>query len=204
MAPESKARIERAAADSGRSMSQEIELRLEQSFERETQAQHFSDLYFGRELAALLEVIGRAMRDAGAHAAAQSARKGGGSFNWLDNPYGFDIAMRSLVSVLDKLRPPGLIQIPPGLPEAERRLAEAIANALLNDLAHELSEGDFMEEWARGLRTRLGRLRGRLEGFDYDIGARSVALPSAHAPGVLLYDSEEEANLREGEGDQHG
>jgi hypothetical protein len=185
-------------------MSQEIELRLEQSFERERQAQHFSDLYFGRELAALLEVIGRAMRDAGAHAASHSPREGGGSPNWLDNPYGFDMAMRAVAKVLDPLRPPGAVVIPAGVSQAESRLGDAIASGLLSDIAHEHVEDDFMEEWARGLRGRLGRLRERLQGFDYDIAARSAALPSAHAPGVLVYDSDDPAKLPKTEGDQYG
>jgi hypothetical protein len=201
MAPESKARIERAARESGRSMAQEIELRLEQSFERETQAQHFSDLYFGRELAALLEMIGRAMRDTGAHTAAHSASRGDGSRNWLENPYGFDRAIRAVAKVLDALRPPGKVVVPARLSEPEIRLADAIASGLLSDIAHEHVEDDFMEEWARGLRGRLGRLRERLQGFKYDIAARSAALPSAHAPGVLVYDSDDPAKLPKTEGD---
>jgi hypothetical protein len=202
--PDLKRKLDESAQRSGRSQSQEAELRIEQSFRDERQAQHFSDLYFGRELAALLEVIGRAMQDAGAHAAAQSAGQRGGSANWLENPYGFGTATRAAMKVLDALRPPGPVETPPDRTKAESRLGDAIASGLLSDIAHEHVEDDFMEEWARGLRGRLGRLRERLKGFDYDIAARSAALPSAHAPGVLVYDSDDPAKLPKTEGDQYG
>jgi hypothetical protein len=204
---EVRATLQKGAGASGRSVSEEAETRIEQSYRDQDSARLFSDLYYGRKLAALLEVIGRALRDAGTHAAANAARAGLGSGEWLDNPYGFDIAVKAATRVLDRLRPLGEITAPPAQFPAEAMMSEAIANGLLNAIAHpDHPGGDFMEEWAAAVRARLGRLRTRLSDFDYDVGAQSAALPSATTPGILLYDTdnrdllEEDASKRENGG----
>jgi hypothetical protein len=87
MSPESKARIERAAEESGRSMSQEIELRLEQSFEREDRAPALLEAVYGRRLADLLRLLGRTMQDAGLREAygLPFERRTGPLLDWSDN-----------------------------------------------------------------------------------------------------------------------
>jgi hypothetical protein len=110
--------------------------------------------------------------------------------NWLDSPYGFDVAVRSVVRVLERIRPPGSI-IPPKLDSpAQTMLAEAIADGLLADLARDIAAGDFMEGWAAGLRDRLGHLCSRLSA-DYILGARSVSLPTATSPGIIMFDTDD-------------
>src|SRR5438067_2091755 len=91
--PEIKNRLDAAAKENGRTQSQEAEVRIEQSFRDQKSAVLFADAYYGRELAALLEAVGRAMRDAGAHAAASSAAAKLGAPDWLTNPYGYDAAV---------------------------------------------------------------------------------------------------------------
>lgn len=197
--PEIKNKLDAAVKESGRTQSQEAEARIEQSFIDQRQARLFSELYFGRELSALLEVIGRAMRDAGTHAAANAAAAKLGSPDWIDNPYGFDAAIKAVARVLEALRPPGPITVPkPNFP-AEMMLSEAIANGLLSCIGRDQAPGDFMEEWASQLRPRLGRLRARLSAFDYTVGAHSALLPSGNVPGLLLYDADDRALLDETE-----
>src|SRR5205823_11825317 len=81
-----KRQLDEAAKWSGRSLSQEAESRLEQSFRDDHWAHLFSDVFYGRELATLLEIIGRAMRDAGAHAVNQTVAPGDPWPNWIDSP----------------------------------------------------------------------------------------------------------------------
>jgi hypothetical protein len=136
------------------------------------------------------------MRDAGTHAAATAAKAGLGPPEWIDNPHGFDAAMKAAARVFEALRPPGKIEVPePSFP-AEAMLSEAIANGLLSSVGRDEAPSDFMEEWAAHIRPRLGRLRGRLSDFDY-IGAHSALLPSAHSPGVILYDADDRSLLDE-------
>lgn len=195
--PEIKRRLEIAAKSSGRTQSQEAEARIEQSFKQQEQAELFSDLYFGRELSGLLELIGRAMRDAGAHAAANAASAGLGPPNWLDNSYGYAMAAKAASTVIEALRPRAEVRGPKPKSAAEAMLGDAIANGLLNALAHETSPRDFMEEWAGRVRPRLGSLLTRLADFDYSVGAQSVALPSSSSPGLLLYDADDRRLLEE-------
>src|SRR5438477_5248473 len=116
-------KLDAEAKQKGRALSNEAETRLERSFEEDRVAAYFSDAYFGRELAALLEIIGRAMRDAGTHATA--LEPGDGSQSWLDSPYAFAVAVEAAMRVLHAVRPPGEIKTPrPRIP-AERRLGEA-------------------------------------------------------------------------------
>lgn len=177
-----KVRLEAAALRAGRSLSTEAQFRIEQSLRDERQAQLFSDLIYGKEAAALLEVLGRAMRDAGAHAAAQSPHK-----NWLDSPAAFRQATIAVAKVLSAVAPSEVIATPQ---EATVDLGHAIANGLLSALAHERGQSDFMEPWAAAIRPRLGRLGERLKDFDYTVAAASAALPGDEVPGVLIYDLE--------------
>ena len=190
------AKLDAEAKGKGRALSNEAEIRLERSFENERVAEYFSEAYFGRELSALLEVIGRAMRDAGTHAASWSARANLGSPNWLENPFGFAIAVEAATRVLDAIRPPAKIEAPPTETPAEARLAEGIANGLLYAIGRGAA-WDVLEPWAAGIRARLGPLRARLNSFEYDFSAVSAVLPSPVAPGVLGYDSNDQNLLKE-------
>src|SRR4051794_16631558 len=67
--PELKRRMDAAAAESGRSVAQEIELRLERSFEREALLLEVLELRYGSPLAGLLMAMGAAMDGAGRSAA---------------------------------------------------------------------------------------------------------------------------------------
>jgi len=62
---EVKDRLDRAARASGRTQSQEAEMRLERSFEREALLPELLELAYGRYVAGLLLALGRAMDLAG-------------------------------------------------------------------------------------------------------------------------------------------
>jgi hypothetical protein len=190
-------KLDSAARDSGRSLLQEGEIRLEQSFRDQQRAELFSDLFFGRELSALLEIIGRAAHDAGIYAAHQTIGPGKPAPNWFDNPYAFDTAVRAINRVLEAIRPQGEIIPPKVNSRAEAMLGDAIANGLLSAVASDEAPADFMDEWADHIRPRLGRLRSRLRDFDYLLGANIAILPSENSPGVLLFDTDDLSLLDE-------
>jgi predicted transcriptional regulator len=62
--PRFKARLDQAAGESGRSLMQEIELRLEQSLEREHHLLSALELGFGRRAAGLMLAIGCLIKEA--------------------------------------------------------------------------------------------------------------------------------------------
>jgi len=104
--PETKAKVEAAAAAGGRSISQESELRLERSFEQQALLPQVLALAYGDHLAGVLMAIGAAMRDG-----CQSARFITGAAlkpdQPLESPYAFDQAVIAANAILERLRPPG-------------------------------------------------------------------------------------------------
>ena len=99
---ETRDALEAASRVSGRSLSQEIEVRLNQSFSEDRRAELFRDGFYGPEFAALLELLGRAMQETGRRAAMEA---GAGLTDWLDSPSGYAHAARAALEILNKLAP---------------------------------------------------------------------------------------------------
>src|SRR5947209_4679163 len=66
--PGIKTKVDVAAKENGRTQSQEAEERLERSFQNQNLLDQVLDLAYGRELAGVLMMIGRAMRVTGQRA----------------------------------------------------------------------------------------------------------------------------------------
>ena len=115
--PEMKERIEKAAELSGRSQSQEAELRLERSFDQEDLLSEVLGLAFGKQLAGVLMMLGYAMLEAGR--SASSVRTAERGKNWIDDPYAYEQAVKAAADVLDAIHPPGK-----ATPEQYRHVAE--------------------------------------------------------------------------------
>jgi hypothetical protein len=60
---EQKRRLDAAAEESGRSQSQEVELRLAHTFDRQDLLPEVMSLAYGREIAGILMIVGHAMQD---------------------------------------------------------------------------------------------------------------------------------------------
>jgi hypothetical protein len=89
-----KNRLVAAASDAGRSLSEEIEFRLERSFDRErTLAEHIADTLGGPRMAALFRSF-----------AGQAMMLGGGDL-WLDNDHTFDLVRSAWEQTLDHIAP---------------------------------------------------------------------------------------------------
>jgi hypothetical protein len=112
--PELKRRLDAVVEGGGRSQSQEAEMRLERSFEREGLLPEILELKFGRPAAGIILAIGCAVRDAARSYEIEHAREIETAPNWALDPDGFDLAADAAVAVLDMLRPEGARSVRPG------------------------------------------------------------------------------------------
>lgn len=126
---EMRARIERAAADSGRSLVQEVEFRLEQSFSDESAR---TELLFREAGGSHNYALGKLIAGL-AHSIEMMAGAG-----WTDDSYVFDYLMAGIKEVMSLLRRPEetcgsrrtiMMGAPPGLYEALTGGAAAIGEA---------------------------------------------------------------------------
>ncbi len=110
--PELKAKLDSAANDSGRSQSQEAELRLEQSLRSEGALYDALDLAYGSELTAIILTLARALHFSGTRSAFVSKYTEEGIEKWMSNPYAFDQAISAANVVLEAFRPQGQVEVP--------------------------------------------------------------------------------------------
>lgn len=155
-----KSRLEQAAEASGRSQSQEAELRLERSFEKEDLLPEVLSLAYGRPMAGILMLLGRAMHDAGSSSGFASTFTLEGSLNWFDDPYAFDQAAQAASRVIEFLRPQGDIVEPKNHPYAAD-LGVGFANGVLGAVTNEDSQGSLEKDLAPA-RPLLGPLVNRI------------------------------------------
>lgn len=131
---DTKHALERDAATNQRSLSEEIESRIERSrIDQDYMAQMRQQLG-GSASYALLMIIGRVMHEAGSHAAMFKGAKTAADVNaWSGNAYAFDQAARAAITVLNALRPPGDATAP--------RLGQVPGSLDLDQVAANLGEG---------------------------------------------------------------
>jgi hypothetical protein len=115
MRDELKAKVEQSADAHQRSISQEIERHLERSFDQD---QRLEDVFGSADLFGLLRVVGAAMDVAGKSAAFMATRSPEASRGWIDHPDAYDQALQAAVDVLQRLRPPGKVELPDRRPPA--------------------------------------------------------------------------------------
>ena len=98
--PEFKAKLDRTAKESGRSLAQEIELRLERSLDEERHLADALEIGFGRHVAGLMLAIGHVLKEA-----APAARSG--ELGWLSDPEMFRKVVESINLLLQAIDPAG-------------------------------------------------------------------------------------------------
>lgn len=133
--PELKALVEKAAESSGRSQSQEAELRLERSFERQGLRGEVLAIEFGPELAGLLLMIGATLRDLGPQVGLMSTMTLEGAQRWLDDPFAFDQAVAATSKLLEALRPEGDASPPPAAAAIGADFGAGFANSTIGAVA---------------------------------------------------------------------
>jgi hypothetical protein len=149
--PELKLRLLAAGERNDRSLSAESEVRLEISFAIEETLDAALDLVFDRDVAALVLLLGKTVRetaDLTGFFAANSGRK------WLDDPYTFEHVVQAIAEVLESLRPEGEIT-PPILQVGGDALKLMTGPVLARGLLDQLP-GDQPPVWAVKIRERFG------------------------------------------------
>jgi hypothetical protein len=127
-----------AAEKSGRSVSEEIEFRLERTFAGEHSLFELLDLAYGQENVALVMTIAELIRSIGSNAPqlalARSKHEQQGA-NWIDDPFLFDQVVKSINEMLESLRPAGEADAPKNYQENLRDIGRKSARAILAVLA---------------------------------------------------------------------
>ena len=159
--PELKAKLDSAAKVSGRSQSQEAELRLEQSLKSDEGFYKALDLAYGRELTAVVLTLARTLHFTGTRTAFVSKFTEEGIEKWMSNPYAFDQAIRAANVVLEAFRPEGQVEVPThiamdfsGLTTPLEKLGDDLGKNVLAAIGKPPQE---REEWARPIAERLAK-----------------------------------------------
>jgi predicted transcriptional regulator len=103
--PQLKAKLDAAAAETGRSQTQEIEFRLEQSFDRTELIFDAVKLAYGAEGAGLILLMARAMFDAGRLSGFKNGPAKLPGSRWVDDPFAYEQAQKAAATVLKGFRP---------------------------------------------------------------------------------------------------
>ena len=161
--PELKAKLDSAAKDSGRSQSQEAELRLEQSLRSEGALYDALDLAYGSELTAIVLTLARALHLTGTRAVFVEDMTKVEVKDWMLNPYAFDQAVRAANVILEAFRPAGKVTVPHEMaphfnvpPGSLGVLGESFARGVLA-VVEKPTKTEAREEWARPIAERLAK-----------------------------------------------
>jgi len=147
-----------------RSISQEVESRLERSFEALGMLPEVLALAYGRQLAGLLMVMGRAMSSMGEYAGFMSKPTGVRRDDWPEDPFAYDLATKALAHVVEGFRPSGQVEAPKlaksfvetaGMSMEE--LSRGFANGVLSAAAGRPAKVED-RTFAKEVRSLLGKL----------------------------------------------
>jgi hypothetical protein len=156
--------LEKAAASNHRSLSEEIEARLELSLRDEGLLDQALDLKLGQQAAGLVLALIRVIENTGSYSGFHSTRTLDGAKNWLGNPYAYSQVVNGVLAVLEGLRPEGDPETgepklrEPGDPDRSAvfaHLGRGFANGVLEALANP-ERGGEIGDWAVPVRARLG------------------------------------------------
>jgi hypothetical protein len=173
IAPETRKQLEDEAAQTGRSITQQAELRLEQSLRDEKRASLFHDAVYGRQAAAVLEALANAIRGTVAVGGFLSpCRDTVASGDWLSDPHVFAQVEAAVEVIFRGLRPDGAPQTLSYI--EDQPLGSGIAIGILRDVAFapDDSTADHAMTGA-AIRAKIGghaaeRLRERVQPADED------------------------------------
>jgi len=102
--PAIKKQLDAAAALTGRTQSQEAELRLENSFRDDDHAEFFTEAAYGTQVSAFLQLLGAALRDVTTQASAMSSGPAQGG-DWISDRAAFPSVEAAIRELVDALRP---------------------------------------------------------------------------------------------------
>lgn len=163
---ETRAHLETAAATSGRSLAQEIELRLDRSLQGERTLVEALEVAFGRQTAAVMLACGFALREAASTARVWSRQPLQiGEQPWLAAPFVFHQAAAAVGDLMMALKPeggpesdkmPALTGLPGDLRELIENLGPAAAAKVGRAVAFPADDGP-LGSWAAVIHNWLGK-----------------------------------------------
>lgn len=150
--------LENAAEVSGRSLAQEVELRIEHAIRAEEILERTLDLTYGAETAAVLEIFGeliRAINLWGSNTPTNEYDRAA----WLNNRFLFDEAVAAFNRILDCLRPEGDAVAPASL--GGDKYSRAMGREYADGMRQVIGDPDHLSPlkksgWANRNRARLG------------------------------------------------
>jgi hypothetical protein len=154
------AALEQAAKAAGRTVSQEVQLRVDRSFERQAMVVDVLATTYGAQLAGVLLAIAQTMDNTGPYAAFAATMAPDSRATWLENPYAFDQASKAVARLLEALRPDGAIVRPQLAAVLEQRgaeLGDGIAASIIEAIAGRPATKS-LETFSAQVRPLLGRL----------------------------------------------
>jgi hypothetical protein len=168
--PALKRQIEDAAEASGRSQAQELELMIQQGFDRRALLPETLEATYGPQLAALMLAIGEVGKAAGPTAALVATSTPG--TDWLDVPIAYKQVRDGVIQILDAVAPAGDAG---ELPESFSMLGVGIANGILEEMASGLSRTPTRDsKRAQTLHALAGSLAERLKPFNHFRGGKNA------------------------------
>lgn len=106
-----RAKLEQSAKKNYESLNREVVDRLERSFDRQDLLVEALSMTYGKRLAGILMIVGRAMEETGRQAAfATDLRRS--SDGWMEVPFAYREAVTTAALVLNAFRPPGEVTGP--------------------------------------------------------------------------------------------
>jgi hypothetical protein len=107
VSPHIKEALDGAMRQTGRTQSQEAELRLEMTFRAQELLEQVLVLAYGHELAGVILLLARSMSIAGRRGALDATGSFDAIGDWLLNPYAFDQAAQAANVIIEGIRPKG-------------------------------------------------------------------------------------------------
>jgi TraY domain len=127
-----RTRLEQAAAANGRSLSQEAQNRLQQSFDLPKELQ---DAWGPPEVRALAQLVSRVVRSV-QHSAGATPFQGAGDLAWHRNAFTHAAVKAAVATVLVRFKPAGPIEVPPPVKELSERMPEHPEMATPDGVGH--------------------------------------------------------------------
>jgi hypothetical protein len=164
--PAIKTLLDRAAEKSGRSQSQEAELRLERTFQDEELFPQIVESAYGRQSAAMILMLARVISEVGSFGGFATRRTIEASQEWMNIPYAYAQVRAAVLQVLERCSPDGDVVLPPPakplgdgwpLDEVDNRevLGLGTANAVVDSVLGRGATEDLKAEGAQ-IRKLLG------------------------------------------------
>ena len=129
-----KGEIERTARENQRSLSEEIEARVENSFQTQSIANQVLGLVYGPQLAGILRMIGDAMIEAGWAKGYETTSSMDGLRAWLNHPEAVAAARHAAIGILNAVSPAGTLKLEPAVDTKALNSGRGSAMAVVSTL----------------------------------------------------------------------